>query len=86
VTYVGDDGSDDLVPTTSVHEYVPAGSSPDEVSPYCVRTTSVVSVKTTGYYLNNLDRYVLFACEEDHYRVTATTSGPQIDYVETVPC
>ena len=86
VTYVGDDGWDDVVPTSEVDQNVPASSSPNEVSPYCVRSTSVVSAKTTGYYLNNLDQYVRFACEEDHYRVTMTASGPQIDYIETVPC
>lgn len=86
VTYVGDDGSDDLVPTSQVDENVPASSSPDELSPYCVRSMSVVTVDTIGYYLNNLDQYVRFACEEDQYRVTATASGPQIQYIETVPC
>jgi len=86
VTYFGDDGSDDLVPASEVDQNLPASSSPDEVSPYCVRSTSVVSAKTTGYYLNNLDQYVRFACEEDHYRVSMTAGGPQIEYIETVPC
>ncbi|MDQ1683414.1 MAG: hypothetical protein QOC82_151 [Frankiaceae bacterium] len=86
VTYVGNDGSDSIDPTVNVREYVPTSSSPDKVAPYCVRSTSVVTVESNGYYENNLAKYVWFACEKDEYRVTMTANGPQIDYVETVPC
>lgn len=85
VTYYGDDGST-FDASARVNEYVPAGSSPDEFSPYCVRSSSVVTVKTDGYYRNNLDTYVWFACEQDEYQITATPTGPRIDYVKTVPC
>lgn len=85
VTYYGDDGST-LDATSRVHEYVPTDSSPDDFSPYCVRSSSVVAVTSTGYYRNNLDQYVRFACERDDYQVHARPTGPVVDYVETVPC
>lgn len=85
VTYYGDDGST-LDVTSRVQDYLPTASSPDEFSPYCIRSSSVVTVESNGYYRNNLDRYVWFACERDHYQVHSRPTGPAIDYVETVPC
>lgn len=85
VTYYGDDGST-VDATARVQDYVPAGSSPDDFSPYCIRSSSVVTVESNGYYLNNLDKYVWFACERDEYQVQARPTGPVVDYIETVPC
>ncbi len=85
VTYYGDDGSSTDT-TTTVNEELPADSSPDGVSPYCIRASSVVTVTTNGYYENNLDDYVWFACEQDEYQITATPTGPRIHYVDTVTC
>jgi len=76
VTYYGDDSS-----TVGVN-----ASQSEPLSPYCVRSSSVVTVKTNGYYENNLNTYVWFACESDEYQITATPTGPQIDYVDTVKC
>jgi hypothetical protein len=86
VTYYGDDGSE-TVPTPGVAtDVLRTQSSPDELSPYCIRSTSTVTVKTDGYYLNNLNQYVWFACVSDEYQILATPTGPQIDYIDTVPC
>jgi len=85
VTYYGDDGSS-TDPTTTVNQELPADSGSVSVSPYCVRSTSVVTVTTNGYYENNLNNYVWFACEEDEYQITATVNGPRINYVDTVKC
>jgi hypothetical protein len=80
VTYYGDDGPDLGVTGNTT------AAAPGEVSPYCVRSSSVVSVETNGYYENNLNKYVWFACEDDEYQITATPTGPQINYVDTVKC
>jgi hypothetical protein len=86
VTYYGDDGSE-TVPTPGVGpDVLRTASSPDELSPYCIRSTSTVTVKTDGYYLNNLNQFVWFACESDEYQILATPTGPQIDYIDTVKC
>lgn len=85
VTYYGDDGSE-TVPTSGGTDVLRTESNPDELSPYCVRSTSTVTVKTDGYYLNNLDQYIWFACESDEYQILATPTGPQIDYIDTVKC
>lgn len=77
VTYYGDDGSETAVTGTMVNE----------ASPVCARTTSTVTVETNGYYLNNLDAFVWFACERDEYQILAAPpSSPQINYIDTVPC
>lgn len=84
VTYYGDDGSGNDV-TARVDESVPAAES-QEFAPYCIRETSTVTVKSTGYYLNNLNQFVWFACEMDEYQIVAKPTGPRINYIETVPC
>lgn len=85
VTYFGDDGSTTGI-TNTVYTGQPAASRPTQVPPYCVRSSSVVTVETNGYYENNLGKYVWFACESDEYQITATPTGPQINYVDTVKC
>jgi len=79
VTYYGDDGPNlGLAASRS--------STSSKFTPYCVRSSSVVTVETNGYYENNLNAYVWFACEDDEYQITATPTGPQINYVDTVKC
>jgi hypothetical protein len=85
VTYYGDDGSSADATTTVDNELPPAdGSQP--LASNCVRWSSVVTVTSNGYYLNNLNNFVWFACERDEYQITATPTGPQIRYVDTVKC
>ena len=70
VTYYGNDGT--------------AGAA--GVVAYCARTASVVTVTTNGYYRNNLNQMVWFACERAEYQVLASPRAPQITYAGTSKC
>lgn len=85
VTYYGDDGSS-AGTTATVEDELPPADGSSALTPYCIRSSSVVTVQTTGEYENNLNQFVFFACERDYYQIAATPTGPRISYVETAKC
>ncbi len=103
VTYYGvNNPLDTSGVTDSVDGFLPPTETTDSSgvgaqSIACIRQTSTVTVKASGSYLNNLNKWVAFGCTQDEYQVTAGADAsvppflnakidPMVKYVGTFKC